>query len=123
MRNKIYTQNAPKPLGPYSQAILVDGTLYCSGQIPIDANSGELCGLTVKQQTRTVCENIKSILQSAGLGFENVVKTTCYLTEMDYFEKFNAVYAEYFISNPARSCVAVKALPKGALVEIEVIAV
>lgn len=117
----IYTENAPKPIGPYSQAILVNGTLYCSGQIPLDSD-GSLIDGNISNQTEKVCQNISTILSAAGLDFENVVKTTCFLTDMNDFTAFNEVYSKYFVSKPARSCVAVKQLPKNALVEIEVIA-
>ena len=120
--NKIFTNNAPKPIGPYSQAVLVGDTLYCSGQIALDPVSGEFIGGDVRGETRRVCENVGAVLGSAGLTFGNVVKTTCFLADMADFAAFNEVYGAYFTSAPARSCVAVKELPKGALVEIEVIA-
>lgn len=122
MKEVILTQNAPAPIGPYSQAIMVGNTLYCSGQIALDAKSGEFLNGTIEEQTEKCCQNISEVLKAAGLGFENVIKTTCFLANMSDFIAFNNVYAKYFISKPARSCVAVKELPKGGLVEIEVIA-
>ena len=119
----IFTENAPQPIGPYSQACLVNGTLYCSGQIALDAKTGEFINGNVVEQTEKCITNISEVLKSAGLGFENVVKTTCFLSSMSDFAQFNSVYEKYFISKPARSCVAAKELPKGALVEIEIIAV
>lgn len=121
MKKIILTENAPAPIGPYSQAVLVGDTLYCSGQIAIDAKSGELIGEDVTAQTEKVCENISAVLSASGMDFGDVIKTTCFLADMGDFSAFNTVYAKYFISKPARSCVAAKALPKGALVEIEVI--
>lgn len=123
MKKVIFTEDAPKPIGPYSQAIMVDNTLYCSGQIPIDPKSGEMIKGDVRAQTQKVIENISAVLSAAGLGFDDVVKTTCFLEKMSDFADFNDVYKDYFTSAPARSCVAAAALPKGALVEIEVIAV
>lgn len=123
MKEIILTKNAPAPIGPYSQAYLVGNTLYCSGQIALDAKTGEFLNGTIEEQTHKCCQNIKEVLSAAGLGFENVVKTTCFLANMSDFVTFNSVYAEYFISKPARSCVAVKELPKNGLVEIEIIAV
>lgn len=122
MKKVIFTENAPAPIGPYSQAILVDNTLYCSGQIPLDAISGEIQGKDVEAQTEKVCTNLKAVLAAAGMTFENVVKTTCFLADMGDFVAFNQVYAKYFVSNPARSTVAVKTLPKNVLVEVEVLA-
>ena len=122
MKKVIFTENAPAPIGPYSQAILVDNILYCSGQIPLDAITGEIQGKDVEDQTEKVCSNLKAVLAAAGMTFEDVVKTTCYLTDMADFAIFNQVYAKYFVSNPARSTVAVKTLPKNVLVEVEVLA-
>lgn len=122
MKKVIFTENAPAPIGPYSQAILVDNVLYCSGQIPLDAISGEIQGKDVEAQTEKVCSNIKAVLAAAGMTFEDVFKTTCYLSDMGDFATFNQVYARYFVSNPARSTVAVKTLPKNVLVEVEVFA-
>ncbi|OPZ79355.1 MAG: Enamine/imine deaminase [Alphaproteobacteria bacterium ADurb.Bin438] len=123
MKKVILTPLAPQPIGPYSQAILVNDTLYCSGQIPLDCKSGLIVGENVKDQAELVCKNINAVLSEAGFSFENVVKATCFLKNMSDFKDFNEVYAKYFISNPARSCVAVKELPKDCLVEVEVIAV
>lgn len=122
MKEIIYTKNAPEPIGPYSQAILVNGTLYASGQIAINPETSEFVDGDINAQTEQVCKNIGEILKSAGMTFENVVKTTCFLAYISDFSNFNKVYSEYFISNPARSCVAVKELPKNALVEVEIIA-
>ena len=119
----IYTNEAPEPIGPYSQAILAGNTLYCSGQIAIDPSTGELVKGNVKEQTQKCIENIQNVLKKSGLGIKNVVKTSCFLKEMSDFAEFNEIYAKYFTNKPARSCVAVKELPKGALIEIEVIAV
>ena len=120
---KILTPDAPQPIGPYSQAVLAGNTLYCSGQIALDPATGAMGTGDVSEQTERVCQNVAAVLKAAGCGFENVVKTTCFLTDMANFAAFNAVYQKYFVSAPARSCVAAKQLPKDALVEIEVIAV
>ena len=119
----IYTDKAPAAIGPYSQAIEVNNMLYTSGQIPVDPSTGEIVEGDIILQAKRVCENLKSVLTEAGTGFDNVVKTTCFLADMSDFALFNSVYEEYFVSKPARSCVAVKQLPKGALCEIEAIAV
>lgn len=119
----IFTEKAPKPVGPYSQAVLAGNILYLSGQIPLDASTGAVSGENITEQTEKVIENIAAVLEAAGAGFENVVKTTCFLASMDDFAAFNSIYEKYFISKPARSCVGAGALPKGALVEIEAIAV
>ncbi|MBQ8178000.1 MAG: RidA family protein [Clostridia bacterium] len=119
----IYTENAPKAIGPYSQALVVNGLVYTSGQIPLCPLTGEMVGSTIEKQTEQVCLNLKAVLEAAGSGMENVVKTTCFLADMSDFAAFNGVYAKYFISKPARSCVAVKSLPKNALVEVEVVGV
>ncbi|MBS4760023.1 MAG: RidA family protein [Clostridium sp.] len=123
MKKVVLTKNAPAPIGPYSQAYLCGNTLYCSGQIPLDAKTGEFINGTIEEQTQKCIENISELLNAAGYDFDDVVKTTCFLAEMSDFVAFNEVYAKYFTSKPARSCVAVKELPKNALVEIEVIAV
>lgn len=123
MKQIIYTSEAPEPVGPYSQAILIGNVLYCSGQIAIDPATNEFVGGNVTKQTHLCIKNIKNVLKASGMGITNVVKTTCFLKEMSDFADFNKVYAEYFTEKPARSCVAVKELPKGALIEIEVIAV
>lgn len=122
MSKIINTDLAPKAIGPYSQAVIVGKLLYTSGQIPVEPKSGEVKGKEIREQTHRVCKNLEAVLKQAGTGFENVVKTTCFLQNMEDFAQFNEVYASYFVSKPARSCVAVKALPKGVLVEIEVIA-
>lgn len=119
---KISTQNAPAAIGPYSQAVVIGDMLYTSGQIPLDPASGKLVGTTIIQQTAQIMKNLGAVLDAAGTSFENVVKTTCYLANMEDFKKFNTVYAQYFTGKPARSCVAVKELPMGALAEVEVIA-
>ena len=119
---KVHTDKAPAAIGPYSQAMVVGKLVYTSGQIPLDPVSGEMVGENVTQQAHQVCKNMKAVLEEAGSSLENVVKTTCFLADMADFAAFNAVYAEYFTGHPARSCVAVKTLPKGVLVEVEVIA-
>ncbi len=118
----ICTENAPKAIGPYSQAVKVGNILFTSGQIPLDPVSGEIVGSDIEAQTERICENLKAMLCEAGVTFDKVIKTTCFLSDMADFAKFNEVYAKYFVSKPARSCVAVKTLPKNVLVEIEVIA-
>lgn len=122
MKKTILTPNAPAPIGPYSQAILVDETLYCSGQIPINPTTNEIVQGTIKEQTHQCINNIANVLKQAGMTFDDVIKTTCFLANMSDFAEFNEVYAQYFTSKPARSCIAVKELPKSSLVEIEVIA-
>ena len=119
---KISTTNAPAAIGPYSQAIRVGDFLFTSGQIPLDPATGMLVGENITEQTERVMQNLEAVLSAAGSGFENAVKTTCFLADMGDFAAFNAVYAKYFTTCPARSCVAVKTLPKGVLVEVEVIA-
>ncbi len=118
MKKIIYTDKAPTPIGAYSQAILVGDTLYCSGQIAMD-----MLDKDVVTQTQKVCENIKNVLTAAGMSVNDVVKTTCFLSQMADFTAFNSVYEQCFTHKPARSCVAAKELPRGALVEVEVIAV
>lgn len=122
MTEKISTPNAPKAIGPYSQAIKAGNMLYTSGQIPLDPVSGELVGSNITEQTEQVMKNLSAVLAAAGTSFDNAVKTTCFIADMADFADFNAVYSKYITSAPARSCVAVKTLPKGALVEVEVIA-
>jgi 2-iminobutanoate/2-iminopropanoate deaminase len=122
MHQVIATDKAPGAIGPYSQAIIAAGFLYTSGQIPIIPASGEIVIGTIKEQAEQVCENMKAILKEAGTDFEHVIKTTCFLADMEDFNEFNQIYASYFISKPARSCVAVKTLPKNVLCEIEVVA-
>lgn len=118
----IQTSNAPAAIGPYSQAKVVNGFVFASGQIPLNPATGEVEGTTIEAQAEQVMKNIGAILKEAGVGFENVVKTTCFLAEMADFAAFNSVYEKYFTGKPARSCVAVKQLPKNVLVEVEVIA-
>ena len=118
----IQTSNAPAAIGPYSQAKVVNGCVFASGQIPLNPATGEVEGTTIEAQAEQVMKNIGAILKEAGVGFENVVKTTCFLAEMADFAAFNSVYEKYFTGKPARSCVAVKQLPKNVLVEVEVIA-
>ena len=118
----ISTKDAPAAIGPYSQAKVVNNTLYTSGQIPLDAVSGEIVGSDITAQSEQVMKNLAAVLKEAGTSFEEVFKTTCFLSDMSNFAAFNEVYAKYFTTNPARSCVAVKELPKGVLVEVEVIA-
>ncbi|MCR4705887.1 MAG: RidA family protein [Lachnospiraceae bacterium] len=119
---KISTEKAPAAIGPYSQGIIAGGFLYASGQIPINSATGEIEGDDITTQTDLVCRNIGEILKAAGTDYEHVVKTTCFLAEMEDFAAFNSVYEKYFTGKPARSCVAVKQLPKSVLCEIEIIA-
>lgn len=119
----IYTEKAPAAIGPYSQAVAVNGLVYTSGQIALDPKIGTLAGDTIEAQTEQVLQNLKAVLEAAGSGLENVVKTTCFLQRMSDFAAFNAVYEKHFTGKPARSCVEAAALPKGALVEIEAVAV
>ena len=120
--NKIYTDKAPAAVGPYSQAMVVNGLVYTSGQIALDPATGEMAGTTIEEQAEQVMKNLVAILEAAGTRPENAVKTLCFLTDMNDFAAFNAVYARYFTEKPARSCVEVRALPKGAICEVEVIA-
>ena len=120
--NVISTEKAPGSIGPYSQGFEVNGVVYTSGQIPVDPKNGEVPE-GIAAQAEQSCKNVGAILEAAGSGFERVFKTTCFLADMGDFAAFNEVYARYFVSKPARSCVAVKALPKGVLCEIEAIAV
>lgn len=122
MLEKISTENAPAAIGPYSQAIKVNNMLYTSGQIPLDPVSQTLVGSDITEQTEQVMKNLCAVLNAAGTNFDNVIKTTCFLSNIDDFAAFNSVYGKYITSAPARSCVAVKDLPKGALVEVEIIA-
>ena len=122
MSQKVYTKNAPEAIGPYSQAIVSGNLVFTSGQIPLNPETGVLEGNNITEQTHRVCKNLKAVLEEAGSSLQKAVKTVCFLNEMADFAEFNAVYAEYFTGKPARSCVAVKELPKGALVEVEVIA-
>lgn len=119
----IATDKAPAAIGPYSQAKIAGNLIFTSGQIPLDAATGEISGQDVAAQAHCSIQNLGTILEAAGSSFEKVVKTTCFLADMADFADFNQVYAKYFISKPARSCVAVKELPKGVLCEIEAVAV
>lgn len=123
MNTIVSTPNAPAAVGPYSQAVRSGDLLFCSGQIALDPASGNLTGNDIKSQTEQVMKNISAVLAASGATFADVVKTTCFLADINDFAEFNAVYAQYFTGKPARSCVAAAALPKGALVEVEVIAV
>ncbi len=123
MNKVISTPNAPKAIGPYSQAILAGNTLYCSGQIAINPQTDTFIGGSIVEQTEQILKNIAGLLSAAGFSYNDVVKTTCFLADMKDFAVFNGLYEKAFISKPARSCVAAKELPKGALAEIEVIAV
>lgn len=118
----INSSAAPAAIGPYSQAIALDGFLFTSGQIPIDPATGAVVAGSITAQTEQVGKNLQAVLQAAGMDFSNVIKTTCFLEDMADFAEFNEEYAKWFVSKPARSCVAVKALPKGVKVEIELIA-
>ena len=118
----IYTEHAPAAVGPYSQAIVINGLVYTSGQIALDPTTGELVGTTIEAQAEQVMKNLAAVLEAAGTSFDKVVKTTCFIQDMNDFAAFNEVYGKYFVSLPARSCVAAKALPKNVLAEIEVIA-
>ncbi len=120
--NKISTDKAPLAIGPYSQAITCGSLVFTSGQIPIDPESGAINAVGITAQTEQVMKNLGAVLSAAGSSFEKAVKTTCFLADIADFAAFNEVYAKYFTEKPARSCVAVKDLPKGALVEVEVIA-
>ncbi|AJD31836.1 MULTISPECIES: RidA family protein [Clostridium] len=118
----IETIKAPGAIGPYSQGYEVKGIVYTSGQIPVNPENGEIVK-EISEQAKQSCENIGAILEAAGTGFQKVFKTTCFLADMGDFADFNEVYAKYFLSKPARSCIAVRTLPKGVLCEIEAIAV
>jgi len=119
---KIHTDNAPAAIGPYSQAMVVGNLVYTSGQIPINPKTGNIEATDISSQTEQVLKNLVAVLEAAGAHADSVVKTTCFLADMADFAAFNEVYARYLPSCPARSCVAVKALPKGSLVEVEAIA-
>lgn len=121
--NKIHTEKAPAAVGPYSQAVEAGGMIYTSGQIPLDPESGQLVDGDIKQQADRAIKNVIAVLEAAGTSADKVIKTMCFLADMDDFADFNEIYAGYFTEKPARSCVAVKSLPKGALCEIEVIAI
>ena len=117
----VSTNNAPGAIGPYSQAVIAGGMVYTSGQIAIDPATGNMVEGEVKEQTEQVCKNVKALLEASGTSIEKVVKTTCFLADMADFAVFNEIYAGYFTGKPARSCVAVKTLPKGALVEVDTV--
>ena len=119
---KIHTDNAPAAIGPYSQAIVYGDLLFTSGQIPINPDTGNIEAEGIEEQTEQVMKNLGAVLSAAGSSFEKAIKTTCFLADMADFAAFNEVYAKYFTEKPARSCVAVKTLPKNVLVEVEVIA-
>ena len=118
----VYTEKAPAAIGPYSQAMILNGVLFTSGQMPVNPATGEINGNTIETQAEQVMKNLGEVLKEAGSSFEKAVKTTCFLADMGDFAKFNEVYAKYFVNKPARSCVAVKTLPKNVLCEVEVIA-
>lgn len=122
MLKYVDTKNAPAAIGPYSQGIVLNGIAFFSGQIPLSPETGEVVGTTIEEQAEQVMKNVGALLKSQGAAFTDVVKTTCFLADMADFAAFNEVYAKYFTGKPARSCVAVKALPKGVLCEVEAIA-
>ena len=122
MSNKIHTEKAPAAIGPYSQAIVCGGLVFTSGQIAIDPATGNVEAKTIEEQTEQVCKNLSEVLNAAGSSPEKVVKTVCFLRNMEDFAAFNGVYAKYFTEKPARSCVAVRELPKNVLVEIDAVA-
>ncbi len=122
MSEVIHTPNAPEAIGPYSQAVKVGNLVFTSGQIAINPKTGNVEAVTVEEQTHQVCKNLSAVLEAAGSSLEKVVKTVCFLSDMGDFSAFNAVYAQYFTGKPARSCVAVKTLPKNVLVEVDTIA-
>ena len=119
---RIHTEKAPAAIGPYSQAVVHNGVLYTSGQVPLDPVTGEIVGSDIQSQANQVLKNLEQVLKEAGTDFSKVIKTTCFLADMKDFAAFNEVYASYITEKPARSCVAVKELPKQVLVEVEVIA-
>ncbi len=123
MLKKVETKKAPAAIGPYSQGIIANGFLFASGQIPINPENGEIEGKNITEQAELVMKNIGEILKEAGTSYEKVVKTTCFLADMEDFGAFNTVYEKYFTGKPARSCVAVKQLPKSVLCEVEILAV
>lgn len=118
----VSTDKAPAAIGPYSQAYVTGNLVFCSGQIPVVPETGEVAGDSIEAQAEQSCKNVKAVMEAAGADLSRVVKTTCFLADMQDFAAFNAVYEKYFSSKPARSCVAVKALPKAVLCEIEAIA-
>ena len=122
MLETISTRSAPTAIGPYSQAVVANGFLFASGQVALIPDTGEISGTTVEEQAERCCQNVKAILEAKGLTLDDIVKTTCFLADMKDFAAFNTVYSKYFVTKPARSCVAVRELPKSLLCEIEVIA-
>ena len=122
MLNVTSTPNAPSAIGPYSQAVAANGFLFTSGQVGLVPETGAVAGDTIEAQAEQACRNVQAILEANGIGPDRVVKTTCFLADMGDFAAFNAVYAKYFVGKPARSCVAVRTLPKGLLCEIEAVA-
>lgn len=122
MAEIVYTKNAPDAIGPYSQAVKTGTLVFTSGQIAINPASGNVEAETIEEQTEQVCKNLTAVLEEAGSSIDKVIKTVCFLADMNDFAKFNEVYGKYFTSKPARSCVAVKTLPKNVLVEVEAIA-
>ncbi len=122
MSEKIYTKNAPEAIGPYSQAVRVGNLVFTSGQIAINPNTNTVEADTIEAQTEQVCQNLSAVLEAAGSSLDKAVKTVCFLSDMGNFAAFNEVYGKYFRSKPARSCVAVKTLPKNVLVEVDVVA-
>lgn len=122
MSSKVQTNKAPAAIGPYSQAVVAGNLIFTSGQIPLNPENGLLEGKNITEQTHRVCKNLEAVLSASGSSLKSAVKTVCFLSNMADFTAFNEVYAQYFTQKPARSCVAVKELPKGALVEVEVIA-
>ena len=122
MSKVIYTPDAPAAIGPYSQAIVAGNLVFTSGQIPINPATGAIEAVTIQEQTEQVCKNIQAVLEASGSSLEKVVKTVCFLADMSDFAAFNEVYAKYFTGKPARSCVAVKTLPKNVLVEVDTVA-
>ena len=122
MSSKVQTNKAPAAIGPYSQAVVVGNLIFTSGQIPLNPETGILEGNNITEQTHRVCKNLEAVLTASGGSLQSAVKTVCFLADMADFAAFNEVYAQYFTEKPARSCVTVKALPKGALVEVEVVA-
>ena len=120
--NTVYTKSAPDAIGPYSQAVVTGNLVFTSGQIAINPASGQVEATTIEEQTEQVCKNLCEVLKASGSSIEKAVRTVCFLSDMDNFAAFNEVYGKYFTSKPARSCVAVKTLPKNVLVEVDVIA-
>lgn len=122
MSKTVFTKSAPDAIGPYSQAVCTGNLVFTSGQIPINPATGTVEAVTIEEQTEQVCKNLSAVLEATGSSLEKVVKTVCFLRNMEDFAAFNAVYGKYFTGKPARSCVAVRELPKGVLVEVETIA-